>query len=57
MTFKLACGDVMPGCTARFEADDEDTLLREVAEHAGAAHDLEVTPEVRRAVLDHVRTS
>lgn len=54
MTFKLACGDVMPGCSARFEADDEDALLREVAEHARAVHGLEVTPEIRRALRDHI---
>ena len=28
MTFKLACGDVMPGCAARFETNDRETLLR-----------------------------
>ncbi len=31
MTFKLACGDVMPGCEARFENADRDVLMREVA--------------------------
>ena len=54
MTFRLECGDVMPGCSARFEAEDEETLLREVAEHARATHDLELTPEVRRALMDHI---
>ena len=51
MTFKLACGDVMPGCSARFEAADEQTLLGEVAEHAAEAHGIEeITPEVLEAV-------
>lgn len=49
--FKLACGDVMPGCPARFEDSDRDRLLGEVARHAGAEHGIvDLTPEVRRAV-------
>lgn len=51
MTFKLACGDVMPGCSARFEDETQDGLLGQVAEHAAADHDIqEITPEVKEAV-------
>ena len=51
MTFKLACGDVMPGCSARFETDDRDGLLAQVAAHAADAHGIiEITPEVLQAV-------
>jgi predicted small metal-binding protein len=51
MTFTLACGDVMPGCSARFEADDRDALMRDVAAHAAQAHGIdEITPEVATAV-------
>lgn len=51
MTFKLACGDVMPGCSARFEDETQDGLLGQVAEHAAADHDIqEITPEVKSAV-------
>ncbi len=51
MTFKLACGDVMPGCSARFEDETHDGLLGQVAEHAVADHAIEeVTPEVKAAV-------
>jgi predicted small metal-binding protein len=58
MTFRLACGDVMPGCAARFENDDQDALLGEVADHAARDHDVAViTPEVRQAVLDRVVVS
>ncbi len=47
MTFKLACGDVMPGCTARFENTDRDQMLAEIAEHAASVHGItEVTPEI-----------
>lgn len=58
MTFRLACGDVMPGCTARFENEDQDALLGEVAAHARRDHGLTtVSPEVRQAVLDRVVVS
>lgn len=51
MTFKLACGDVMPGCSARFEDETEDALLGQVAAHAAADHDVkEITPEIADAV-------
>lgn len=51
MTFKLACGDVMPGCSARFENGDRDALLGQVASHAASAHGLTtITPDVLAAV-------
>ncbi len=51
MTFKLACGDVMPGCPARFESPDRDHLLGQVAAHAGEAHGIvDITPETRAAI-------
>ena len=49
--FKLACGDVMPGCAARFESPDKTALLSEVASHAAAAHGItEITPDIFAAV-------
>lgn len=51
MTFKLACGDVMPGCSARFEDDSRDGLLGQVAAHAGVDHGItEITPDILAAV-------
>ena len=51
MTFKLACGDVMPGCTARFESHDRNQLMEEVGAHAATAHGItEVTPDVAQAI-------
>jgi len=51
MTFKLACGDVMPGCSARFETNDRDQLLGQVATHAAEAHGItDITPEIFQAV-------
>jgi predicted small metal-binding protein len=51
MTFTLACGDVMPGCSARFEAGSREELLGMVAPHAAEVHGItEITPDVLQAV-------
>ncbi len=51
MTFKLACGDVMPGCSARFESNDRDELMGQIGAHAASAHGItEVTPNVLQAI-------
>jgi len=47
----FACGDVVPGCTARFSAADEDAVLGLVAAHATADHGLAtVSPDLVAAV-------
>jgi predicted small metal-binding protein len=47
----FACGDVVPGCTARFTAADEAAVLGLVAAHATADHGLAtVSPELVSAV-------
>lgn len=38
MTFSFSCGDVLPGCAARFHADSEDVLFAQIGEHAAADH-------------------
>lgn len=56
MTFKLACGDVMPGCTARFESTDRDQLMGQVAAHAAADHGIAtITPDIAAAVGAKIR--
>lgn len=53
--FKLACGDVMPGCSARFENSDRDALMSEVAAHAARDHGItDLTPDVVAAVESKV---
>lgn len=55
MTFRLACGDVMPGCAARFESNDRADLMEQVAAHAASAHGItEITPDVAHAVVAHI---
>jgi predicted small metal-binding protein len=53
----FACGDVVPGCNARFSAADEDGILAQVAGHAAADHGIhDVTPELVQAVRDRIAT-
>jgi len=47
MSYSIACGDVMPGCSAQFTAETEDELLGQVAAHAEADHGVtDLTPEI-----------
>lgn len=58
MTFRLACGDVMPGCAARFESNDRDHLMGQVADHAATAHGIhQITPDVAEAVGSRIVVS
>jgi len=42
---QFACGAVVPGCTATFEADDQDQILAQVADHAREAHGMDEVPD------------
>jgi len=58
MTYSIACGDVMPGCSAQFDAETKDELLGQVAAHAQAEHGVEeITPDVLAAVEGAIRES
>jgi predicted small metal-binding protein len=52
---QFACGSVVPGCTAVFMAEEEDDILRQVAEHARADHGItDVSPELVSAVRANI---
>ncbi len=53
----FACGDVIPDCAVLVRGHDDDDVLRQVAEHARAAHGIdpvprEVVEQVRRRIRD-----
>ncbi len=51
----FACGDVIPGCSARFSASDEDGIVSQVAGHAAADHGVtDITTELVAAVRAHI---
>jgi predicted small metal-binding protein len=51
----FACGDVIPGCGARFSAADEGGIFSQVAGHAAADHGVtDITPELVQAVRDRI---
>ena len=48
------CGAVVPGCSATFEGETEESILQQVAIHARDAHGMDdVPPEV----VDQVRAT
>jgi predicted small metal-binding protein len=52
----IACGDLVPGCDFKAEAESEDELLRKVAVHAREAHGInEVTPDLMNQVRSKIR--
>ncbi len=54
---KFACGDVVPGCAATFEAATEDGILEAVGRHAADDHDMvDVPDEVLAAVRENITT-
>ena len=51
MKFRLACGDAVPGCSARFEDDSRERILEQVTVHAREDHGVaDVTPEMLAAI-------
>ncbi|MEG9249990.1 DUF1059 domain-containing protein [Arthrobacter sp. Soc17.1.1.1] len=50
----FACGDVVPGCDARWVCRSDDEVLSNVATHAAAAHGLGALPD---DVVAKVRSS
>ena len=49
---KFSCGDVVPGCQAHFEEDDDDAILAQVAKHARDDHGMS---EVPSEIVDQVK--
>lgn len=53
---QFACGDVVPGCEARWVCSSEDEVLAQVAEHARIDHGLtdipaELVTQVRERIV------
>lgn len=52
---EFSCGAVVPGCDASFQAETEDGILSQVADHARDAHEMdEVPPEVVAQVRENI---
>ena len=52
----FACGAVVAGCTASFEAETEEGILDQVARHAREDHGMtEIPDELVRLVLANLR--
>jgi predicted small metal-binding protein len=54
----FACGDVIPGCSARFSAVDESGIFEQVAGHAAHDHGVtDITPELAAALRARITTA
>jgi len=54
---QFACGDVVPGCQAKWVCTDEEELLAQVAGHARDDHGLtDLPPELVAQVRDKIVT-
>lgn len=54
---RIACGDVVPGCTFTASAATEDELMKQVVAHAAHEHGVtEVTPELAQKVKAAIKT-
>ena len=52
---RFACGDIVPGCEAAWQADDERALLCDVAGHAATAHGLStISDATLEAIREHI---
>ena len=59
MEKRIACNDVVPGCTFTAMAATEEELLKKVVAHAAQAHGVtdltpELTAKVKSAIRDHL---
>ncbi|HET8878456.1 MAG TPA: DUF1059 domain-containing protein [Arthrobacter sp.] len=53
----FACGDVVPGCEARWVCSTEDEILVQVGAHAASVHGLtELHPELVSSVQKAIHT-
>ena len=50
---QFSCGDVVPGCKAVFQAEDESGILTQVAHHARHDHGMSAVPD---ALVQQVRS-
>ena len=51
---EFRCGELVPGCEARFEDESEEEILRKVRTHARDEHGM---PEVPPEVVDTIRAT
>jgi predicted small metal-binding protein len=51
---EFACAAVVPSCTATFQAESEDEILAQAADHAREEHGME---EIPPAVVEQIRSN
>ncbi|MFC6285484.1 DUF1059 domain-containing protein [Nocardioides sp. GCM10027113] len=58
MSYQVACGDIMPGCSAHFETETREELMQQVARHAAEVHGItNLTPDIQQTVDSKIVTA
>ena len=53
---RLECNDLFEGCGAVVEAESDEEILAQAAQHASKDHGVEVTPELAEQVKSCIRS-
>ncbi|HTV25447.1 MAG TPA: DUF1059 domain-containing protein [Polyangiaceae bacterium] len=52
---EFSCGDVVPGCKAKFRAHSDEELLEQIAKHAREGHGIQqITADLVSAVKRNI---
>jgi predicted small metal-binding protein len=55
---EFACGDVVPGCSATFQGQTDEDILRQIGPHAKDAHGMaDIPDDLRTQVQSLIRTA
>jgi predicted small metal-binding protein len=52
---RIVCGDLVPGCTFKAQAETEAEVLHVEMDHVRAAHGLEATPQFLERARQRIR--
>ena len=52
MTYTIACGDVMPGCSSVLTGESREAVMAAVAQHAEADHGVTEIDDATRQQVD-----
>ena len=52
---RILCGDLVPGCTFKAQAETEAEVLHMESDHVRAAHQIDVTPQFLARARERIK--
>ena len=52
---RIMCGDLVPGCTFKAQAETEAEVLHVESDHARAVHQIDVTPQFLKRARQRIK--